>query len=71
MKAKREKYQAIFSKGTLRKRDQCFCNFSTMQVEIAKRRQNFFELQPIFIVVRKTKDMHLYFRQRKVSLNET
>ena len=42
-----------------------------MQVEIAKRRQNFFELQPIFIVVMKTKDMHLYFRQRKVSLSET
>ena len=42
-----------------------------MQVELTKRRQNFFELRPIFIVVRKTKDMHLYFRQRKVSLNET
>ena len=71
MKVKREKFQAIFSKGTLRKRDQCFCNFSTMQVEIAKRRQNFFELQPTFILVRKTKDRHLYFRQRGVSLNET
>ena len=56
---------------TLRKRDQCFCNFSTTQVELAKRRQNFFELQPTFILVRKTKDRHLYFRRRGVSLNKT
>ena len=45
--------------------------FSTTQVELAKRRQNFFELQRTFILVRKTKDRHLYFRQRIVSLNKT
>ena len=56
---KREISSDLLKGKTLRKRDQCFCKFSTTQVELAKRRQNFFDLQPIFILVRKTKDMHL------------
>ena len=68
---KREISIDLLTGKALRKRDQCFCNFSTTKIELAKRRQNFFELQPTFILVRKTKDRHLYFRQRKVSLNET
>ena len=68
---KREMSIDLLKGKALRKRDQCFCNFSTTKIELAKRRQNFFELQSTFILLRKAKGRHLYFRQRRVSLNKT